>query len=83
MTLVESIVDGVVDIQTHKGRTCLQMVGVILGVASVVTTLALVESGRRKSLEFFSEIGGLRKVLVVNQPSRKVTRTALELSNVG
>jgi putative ABC transport system permease protein len=81
--LVESIIDGVVDIQAHKGRSFLQMVGVILGVASVVTVMALVESGRRKSMEFFSTIGGLKKVLVVNRPARGVTKTALELSNVG
>jgi len=83
MTLLESIVDGVVDIKAHKGRTFLQMVGVILGVASVVTVLALVDAGRRKSMEFLSEIGGLRKILVVNEPERAATQTALQLSNVG
>ena len=83
MTLLESIVDGVADINAHRGRTMLQMVGVVLGVASVVTVLALVDSGRRKSLEFFSEIGGLRKILIINEPSRASTQTALELSNVG
>lgn len=83
MTLLESVIDGVVDIRAHKGRTLLQAVGVILGVASVVTVLALVDSGRRRSVEFMSEVGGLRKLLVHNQPSRNVTRTALDLSNVG
>ncbi len=83
MTLLESIVDGVVDINAHKGRTILQMVGVILGVASVVTVLALVDAGRRKSMEFLSEIGGLRKILVVNEPEKAPTQTALQLANVG
>jgi len=83
MTLVESVIDGVVDIRAHKGRSFLQMVGVILGVASVVTVLALVDSGRRRSVEFFSEIGGLRKLLIINQPGRDTAKSALELSNVG
>ncbi|HKY30992.1 MAG TPA: ABC transporter permease [Candidatus Polarisedimenticolia bacterium] len=83
MTLLESVVDGVTDIRAHKGRTALQAVGVILGVASVVTVLALVDAGRRKSLEFMDTIGGLRKVLVVNEPARETTRTARQLANVG
>ena len=83
MTLLESVVDGIVDIQAHKGRTMLQAVGVILGVASVVTTMALADSGRRRSMEFFAETGGLRKVLIVNQPARNEVKTALQLSNVG
>ena len=83
MTLLESVVDGIVDIKAHKGRTFLQAVGVVLGVASVVTTMALVDSGRRRSMEFFAETGGLRKVLIVNQPSKSEMKTAMELSNVG
>ncbi|HEY3175235.1 MAG TPA: ABC transporter permease [Candidatus Polarisedimenticolia bacterium] len=83
MTLIESVIDGVVDIKAHKGRTLLQTVGVILGVASVVTVMALVDSGRRRMTEFFSEVGGLRKLLVVNRPLQDVTRTALQVSNVG
>ncbi|MFQ5701298.1 MAG: ABC transporter permease [Acidobacteriota bacterium] len=83
MTLIESIADGVVDIRAHKGRTFLQMIGVVLGVASVVTVLALVESGRRQSLEFLAEIGGLRKIVVVNEPSTRLKQTALQRSNVG
>ncbi|HZI93612.1 MAG TPA: ABC transporter permease [Patescibacteria group bacterium] len=83
MTVLESVVDGIVDIKAHKGRTFLQAVGVVLGVASVVTTMALADSGRRRSMEFFAETGGLRKVLVVNRPPKGEKKTALELSNVG
>lgn len=83
MTVLESVVDGIVDIRTHKGRTFLQAVGVVLGVASVVTTMALADSGRRRSMEFFAETGGLRKILIVNHPTKSDTKTALELSNVG
>ena len=83
MTIVESVIDGVVDIKAHKGRTFLQTVGVILGVASVVTVMALVDSGSRRMKDFFSEIGGLRKLLVVNHPLDDLTKTAVQLSNVG
>ena len=83
MTIVESVIDGIVDIKAHKGRTLLQTVGVILGVASVVTVMALVDSGGRRMKEFFSEIGGLRKMLVVNKPVADLSKTAMQLSNVG
>ena len=83
MTIVESVIDGIVDIKAHKGRTLLQTVGVILGVASVVTVMALVDSGSRRMKDFFSEIGGLRKLLIVNHPVEDLSKTALQLSNVG
>lgn len=83
MTLVESIVDGIADIKAHKGRTFLQALGVVLGVASVVTTMALVESGQRQMKQFFAQIGGLRKILILNEPSREITRTAMQMANVG
>ena len=37
-SLWESVVDGVVDMNSHRSRSILQLVGIVLGVASVVAT---------------------------------------------
>lgn len=47
-SLWESLVDGVVDINTHRSRSLLQVIGIILGVASVVATFGLIEGGQRQ-----------------------------------
>jgi putative ABC transport system permease protein len=83
VTLRESILDGVVDLKTHKARTFLQTLGVILGVASLVAVQGLVDAGRRKAMEFFSEFGGLTKLLVINKPSRTTVETARQLKSAG
>jgi hypothetical protein len=33
MSLWDSVLDGIVDINTHRSRSLLQMVGIVLGVA--------------------------------------------------
>jgi len=83
MTIHESVVDGFVDLKSHKARTVLQTLGVILGVASLVAVQGLVDAGRRKALEFFSEFGGLTKMLVVNKPPRETVQTARQLASDG
>jgi uncharacterized membrane protein len=47
-SLWDSVVDGVVDMGAHKSRSILQMVGIILGVGSVVATFGLIDGGRRQ-----------------------------------
>jgi hypothetical protein len=47
MTIHESIIDGIVDIRTHKVRTFLQTLGVILGVGSLVAVQGLADSRGR------------------------------------
>jgi len=83
MTLHESVIDGLVDVRTHKVRTLLQTVGVILGVASLVAVQGLVDSGRRQAMRFFSEFGGLTKILVVNRQSKETLVTARQLASNG
>jgi len=63
-SLWDSVVDGVVDINTHRSRSLLQMVGIVLGVASVVATFGLIDGGRRKGQEFWDKTGGVRKMFV-------------------
>jgi ABC-type antimicrobial peptide transport system permease subunit len=83
VTIHESIVDGLVDVRTHKLRTFLQTLGVILGVASLVAVQGLADSGRRQATRFFSEFGGLTKLFVSNRPSKETKVTARQLASDG
>jgi putative ABC transport system permease protein len=83
VTIHESIVDGLVDVRTHKLRTLLQTLGVILGVASLVAVQGLADSGRRQATRFFSEFGGLTKLFVSNRPSKETRVTARQLASDG
>jgi len=83
MTLRESVLDGLAEIRARKMRTFLQTLGVILGVASLVAVMGLVDAGRREALKFFSEVGGLTKLLVINRPPREEVLSARQLSSAG
>ena len=84
MKLQESIVDGLTDIGSHKLRTFLQTLGVILGVGSLVAVQGLADAGRRTTTAFFAEFGGLTKLLVVNRENRSsATASAKELASHG
>lgn len=80
---VEALLDGLADMRARPGRTLLQMAGVLLGVASIVACLTIVDSNRTQSLKFFEKMGGLRKILVRNRPPRTVDPTARELAAIG
>ena len=66
-SLWESIVDGVVDINTHRSRSLLQAVGIVLGVASVVATFGMIEGGRRQMTQVYDATGGIRKMRIENK----------------
>jgi ABC-type antimicrobial peptide transport system permease subunit len=83
VTLHESIVDGITDVRTHKVRTVLQTLGVVLGVASLVAVQGLVDSGRRQAMKFFAEMGGLTKILVINKPTKETVVTARQRASPG
>jgi ABC-type antimicrobial peptide transport system permease subunit len=83
MILLESILDGIADIRTHMGRTMLQLVGVILGVASIVTTFALAAAGKEQSQRFYKESGGIAKIFIWNKQSGKVTDSARAAASKG
>jgi putative ABC transport system permease protein len=63
---------GLREIAAHKFRTCLSMLGIVLGVSSLIATMALtrgIEDGTRK---FMQQMGGLEFVSIVNkEPSSK------------
>jgi ABC-type antimicrobial peptide transport system permease subunit len=66
--LLEVIGDGFTDARANAGRTALQTLGVILGVASVVGTMGLTAGGRAQSMKYMAESGGVLKVSVYPQP---------------
>ena len=75
MNVRESIVDGLTDVGTHKLRTFLQTLGVVLGVASLVAVQGLADSGRRPLLE----LGGspsYRNSATKSEPPRNSPATA-------
>ncbi len=82
-SLWESVVDGVVDINTHRSRSVLQLVGIVLGVGSVVATLGLIDGGRRQAMKFFDETGGIRKMRIENKETKSVTQSAAEKRSKG
>ena len=49
MRLLESTLDGLVELRSHALRTVLQTVGIVLGVASLVAVQGLVDAGRRRT----------------------------------
>jgi putative ABC transport system permease protein len=83
MILVEAILDGMVDINSHRLRTFLQLLGVVIGVAAIISTFSLIKGGEQQSLEFYAEIGGLRKIFVRNEPLSKIELTANERVSKG
>ena len=79
----ESVIDGVMDMNSHRTRSVLQLVGIVLGVASVVATFGLIDGGRQQVMAFFDQTGGVRKMLIRNKDAREVVQTAAEKSSKG
>ena len=68
MSLFNAIIVGLKEIWAHKFRSALTMLGIILGVSSLVAMSAMVqgmENGLRESLV---AVGGLQKVRIEAQP---------------
>ncbi len=82
-SLWESVVDGVVDIGSHRTRSALQVVGIVLGVASVVATFGLIDGGRRQMTEFFDKTGGIRKMFIRNVDTRQARESAAQKNSQG
>jgi ABC-type antimicrobial peptide transport system permease subunit len=83
VTLRESIVDALVEVKVNRGRTILQTLGIVLGAASLVAVQGLSDAGKRQSVKFFDEFGGLRKILVLNKPLKQRVLSAKQLQSQG
>jgi ABC-type antimicrobial peptide transport system permease subunit len=73
------------EMRENPGRSTLQALGVMLGVASVLGGFSIADSQRRRAEELFVKIGGLDKLNV--QPAAAVkdgtTPSALQTANLG
>jgi putative ABC transport system permease protein len=66
MNFLLSIQVGLREILAHKFRSFLTMVGIILGVSSLVTMFAIIDGTTRGMKEFLMRMGGLEIVQVVD-----------------
>jgi ABC-type antimicrobial peptide transport system permease subunit len=82
-SLWDSLVDGVVDMAAHKSRSVLQMVGIILGVGSVVATFGLIDGGRQQGQKFWEQTGGIRKMFIRELDARELKQNAVEKKSKG
>src|SRR6185503_1842001 len=72
------------EIRENLGRSILQALGVMLGVASVLGGFSISDSQRKRADELFIKMGGLDKMNV--QPAAAVkdgSPTALQTANLG
>jgi ABC-type antimicrobial peptide transport system permease subunit len=83
VNLLSAVADGFVEVRAHAARTVLQTLGVVLGVASVVSSMGLFAGGRAQSLKYYSQSGGVLKVTVYPKDIRSVTTTARERASRG
>lgn len=67
MNFWNSLAIGLREIFSHKFRSILTMLGVILGVASLLTTFALIEGLAKSSQEYMNQTGGVERVTVIPQ----------------
>ena len=68
MNLVNAILVGLKEIWSHKFRSILTMLGIILGVASLVAMAAMVKGMENGLKETMVAMGGADKVLLDQQP---------------
>ncbi|MCG6950065.1 MAG: ABC transporter permease [Acidobacteria bacterium] len=83
MNPAQFIREGFVEIREHIGRTMLQTLGVILGVASVVATLGMTASMDARRDQYFRESGGTLLMGVYNQPPGELELTARQRAKMG
>src|SRR5215510_11784165 len=76
--------NGWIEIRENLGRSILQSLGIILGVAAVLGGLSISDSQRKQSDRLYVRMGGLDKLNVQPSPVAKAgTPSALETANLG
>lgn len=67
MTFLDAFRIGLLEIGAHKFRSFLSMLGIVLGVSSLISTMALTTGIERGTRAFMQQIGGLEYVNVTNK----------------
>jgi putative ABC transport system permease protein len=83
MLILEAIIDGVLDIKDHMGRTLLQLLGIILGAGSIVATFSLSVAGKEASMKYYRVSGGIERIWIGNKDTGKITLDAKALASKG
>ncbi len=83
MNVLQFVREGFVEIREHGGRTLLQALGVILGVASVVATLGLTSGQEAARQEYYRESGGTRLMGVYTRIPSRLTFSAADRYRMG
>ncbi len=68
MNLLLGVVEGLREIQAHKFRSFLTMLGVVLGVASLLAMFAMTAGMTAGFQDMLTQVGGLERVSVVDAP---------------
>lgn len=77
MNLWQAILIGFKEILSHKFRSLLTMLGIILGVASLMAMFAIIEGTARGARDQLSSFGGVERVEVIpKDPSQDVSDIA-------
>ena len=72
------------ELRANPGRSVLQALAVVLGVASVLGGFALTDSQRRQSEQLYARWGGMDKLMVQKRPLAKTASpSALQAANLG
>ncbi len=80
MKLWLSLLMGLKEIAAHKFRSGLTMLGIILGVASLLTTFALTAGIAHGMRDFMTQIGGIEKIDVTRQDPPEEQTSFAEIS---
>ena len=67
MNFWNSLAVGLREIWSHKFRSFLTMLGVILGVASLLSTFALTDGMAKASREYMTQMGGVERINIIAQ----------------
>ena len=70
---------GLREIHAHKFRSFLSMLGIVLGVSSLIATMAITNGIERGTRVFMQEVGGLELVSIVTQ---EVSASKIDLANL-
>lgn len=79
MTLWILLETGLREIAAHKFRSILSMLGIVLGVASLIATMALTNGIERGTRAFMQQIGGLELVQIIG---KEVSADRIDLANL-
>jgi len=79
MTIWILLETGLREIAAHKFRSVLSMLGIVLGVASLIATMALTNGIERGTRAFMQQIGGLELVQIIG---KEVSADRIDLANL-